>query len=319
MTVKGKSVLVTGAHGFIGSHLCAKLRDQGANVHGVSRAEHPAGFRRGLGGDGSTVVGDVTWWTSSLQDEEEIGGLLRSIKPDIVYHLSGCVTGSRDGAVVLPTFRSNLVSTVTLLAALQKVGCERIILAGSMEEPAPGRTDPASVSPYAASKWSSSIYGRMFYALYGLPVVIPQIFMVYGPGQRDLKKLVPYVTVSFLKNEDPQLCSGSRQVDWLYIDDAVDGFVACGGAADIAGQTLDIGSGTLMSVRGVVETLRLLTGTDASPHFGSQADRPFEIVRAADANDAFERLGWKSQVNVEEGLRRTVAWYQKRIRNGEIT
>src|SRR4030042_3282635 len=118
-----KRVLVTGASGFIGARLCGKLKALGAEIHGISRAEGPA------------VTNDMTWWTSSLQEEADVHGLLKSIKPDIVYHLSGCVTGSRDHAIVLPTFRSNIASTVNLLAALERTGCEKVILAGSMEEP----------------------------------------------------------------------------------------------------------------------------------------------------------------------------------------
>jgi nucleoside-diphosphate-sugar epimerase len=307
VTIAKKRVLVTGAGGFIGSHLCGKLKILGAEIHGISRAERPK------------VTNDMTWWTSNLQEEDEVHGLLKSIKPDIVYHLSSCVSGSRDPAIVLPIFRSNLVSTVTLLTALEKIGCERVVLAGSMEEPDSSQTDLSSISPYAASKWASSIYGRLFHTLYDLPVVILHVFMVYGPGQMDLKKLVPYVTLSFLRNEAPKLSSGSRQVDWIYIDDVVEGFISSAQAAGISGHTLDIGSGVLTSVHGIVEELRGLTRTSARPDFKALDDRPFENVRTADVKSSFELLGWRTQVSVQEGLRRTVSWYHEQLSKGERT
>ena len=127
---------------------------------------------------------------------EEVLEIMKSIKPDVVYHLSSYVSGARESEVVLPMFHSNLTSTVNLLAALEKVGCERILLAGSMEEPARDQVGFSSVSPYAASKWASSIYGRLFHALYDMPIVMLQIFMVYGPGRMDLRRLVPYVALS---------------------------------------------------------------------------------------------------------------------------
>ena len=306
MTLERQAVLVTGASGFIGSHLCAKLMDMGAIVHGVSRSER-----------GSEANG-MRWWTSSLQEEDKVIGLLKAVKPDIIFHLSACVTGSRDPSVILPTFRSNLASTVTLLAALRQTGCGRVVLAGSMEEPLSGGTEPSSISPYAASKWAGSTYGRMFHALYGLPIVILHLFMVYGPGHLDPKKLVPYVTLSFLKNEVPGLSSGKRQADWVYIDDVVDGLVAGARVAGIAGQTFDIGTGTLTSVSGIVERLRVLTKTNVLPLFGAQADRPYENVRVADVTRSCERLGWKSRVDVGDGLRRTVDWYRERTRKGDI-
>ena len=238
-----KRVLVTGASGFIGSHLCKKLGVFGCDIHGISRSKR------------QNDLDMITWWRSDLLGAPGVLKIVKSIEPEIVYHLSSCVTGSRNSEVILPTFQSNMVSTVNLLTALEKIGCQRVILAGSMEEPHSGHTKLLSISPYAASKWTSSVYGRMFHALYGLPVVILHLFMVYGPGQMDFKKLIPYVTISLLKNEVPRLASGRRQIDWIYIDDVVDGLIRSAQAEDILGCTLDIGSGSLSTVRDVVEGL----------------------------------------------------------------
>jgi UDP-glucose 4-epimerase len=188
-----------------------------------------------------------------------------------------------------------------------------------MEEPSPNEARPAPISPYAASKWASSIYARMFHALYELPVVVLHVFMVYGPGQRDLGKLVPYVTLSFLKGEDPMLSSGERRVDWIYIDDVVEGLIAAALAPGISGRTIDIGTGVLTPVREVVEELHRQTATRAKPIFGALADRPYENERSADAEGSWTGLGWKSRVSVQDGLRATVSWYRERLNEGEIS
>jgi len=295
---------VTGASGFIGTHLCKRLKDIGAEVHGVSRAKRLNGSK------------DIKWWKSNLLQETEVYDLMKLIKPDIVYHLSGCVTGSRNPEMVLPTFHSNLVSTVNLLTALKDVGCERIVLVGSMEEPAPHQTNLSSISPYAASKLASSLYGRMFHALYHLPIVILHVFMVYGPGQLDVQKLVPYVILSLLKNRAPKLTYGSRPVDWIYIDDVIDGLVASAQATEISGNTVDIGSGILTTVQRVVEELAELIKTNIEPEFGALDDRLYEAVRAADVKTSFDLLGWKSKVDLKDGLGHTVRWYADQMGRG---
>jgi len=93
----------------------------------------------------------------------------------------------------------------------------------------------------------------MFFALYQLPVVILRVFMVYGPGQGDLQKLVPYVITSLLKGETPRFTSGTREVDWIYVEDVVAAFLEAARAPGVEGATLDVGTGKLVTVRQVVE------------------------------------------------------------------
>lgn len=304
--VSGKRVLVTGAAGFIGSHLCRRLLALGADVFGVDVAEPLRGLE------------DVRWRQSDMAEMSASHSAVRSIKPDIVFHLSSYVSGSRDPDVVYPTFRSNLMSTVNILTALDGAKCQRVVLVGSMEEPPPGQNDLTSISPYAVSKLASSTYGRMFYSLYGLPVVILHLFMVYGPGQRDTKKLVPYVTLSVLKDERPSLMSGIRRVDWIYIDDVVEGLVASAQADKALGQTIDLGSGTLTSVGDIVKKVMEIANSSIEPIFGALVDRPYESSRLADVSRTLELIGWRALVSLEDGLSRTVRWYKEELIKGRF-
>jgi nucleoside-diphosphate-sugar epimerase len=156
----------------------------------------------------------------------------------------------------------------------------------------------------------------MFHALYGTPVVILRVFMVYGPGQQDLKKLVPYVTLSLLRGETPQLSSGVRQVDWVYVDDVVEAFMAALSAKGIEGGTIDVGTGRLESVRTVVEQLFDIVCPGTQPAFGSTADRALEQSRVADVESSFLRIGWNPRTSLREGLARTVKWYRERMEQG---
>ena len=244
--------------------------------------------------------------------------LVDEVAPDFVFHLASHVYGSRDLSLVEPTFRDNLASTVNLLTALAERDCRRIVLAGSLEEPGEGETGAVPSSPYAASKFAASAYGRFFHALYGTPVTIARIFMVYGPGQRDLNKLVPYVALSLLRGESPGLTGGTREVDWIFVDDVVEGLAAMAGAPGSEGKTVDLGSGRLVTVRQIAETLAEIVGGPAEPSFGSLADRPMEQIRVADTAATLDRIGWGSGTSLREGLVRTVDWCRELRASGRV-
>jgi UDP-glucose 4-epimerase len=294
-----KKVLVTGASGFIGTHLCRGLVTTEADIYGISRTPQPTSLH-------------MQWWQGDLEDIACVRNLIRKIAPDVVYHLASNVTGSRDLDRVLPTLHSNFVSTVNLLTALTEIGCDRIVLAGSLEEPEIERGTTVPSSPYAAAKWASSAYSQMFYELYQTPVVIAKIFMVYGPEQ-DSRFLIPTTISSVINGIPPKLSSGKRPIDWLYIDDLISGLIAMADAPDIVGQTLDLGTGNLSTIREVVE--RIVTRIDrrVDPIFGAIPDRLNEQIRVANAADSYAQIGWKATTSLEEGLKSTIDWYAERL------
>jgi len=290
--MRDRVVLVTGATGFVGRALCAALDAEGARVHAISRS-------------GETPEGAAHAHALDATSAPEVATLLRAVRPSRVYHLAAHVTGSRDPEVVLPTLHGKLVSTVNVLAAAREQGDCRVVLAGSLEEPDPG-DDPAPTSPYAAASWGASVYGAMFHALYGLPVVTARIFMAYGPGDPNGERLVPYVTRSLLRGEAPKLASGVRPVDWIYVEDLARGLVALGADEGVVGGSVDLGSGELVTVREVALMIRDLIGAEVEPAFGALPDRPGERVRAADLEATRARLDWSPSTPLREGLARTV-------------
>ena len=106
------------------------------------------------------------------------------------------------------------------------------------------------------------------------------------------------------------MSSGVRPVDWVYVDDVVDALIAASRRADLGGETLDVGSGRLVTVRALAEELAGIVGTDLRPVFGARPDRPNEVVRAADVERTKRVLGWEPRVSLVDGLRRTVEWYR---------
>jgi UDP-glucose 4-epimerase len=289
--------LVTGASGFIGGRLCQRLLSDGEEVHGVSRRRRP-----------QEEYG-VRWSQSDLGDADAVAETVGRIQPDVVYHLAGYVSGSRELDAVLPSLRDNLVSAVNVLVAAARVGCS-VVLAGSQEEPEAATEDPVPASPYAAAKLGVGSFARMLHALHGLEVVNLRIFMVYGPGQHDRTKLVPYVITSLLRSERPKLSTGTRPVDWVYVDDVVDAFVAAPSRKGLAGATVDVGSGQLVTIREIVERIVETIGTGVEPEFGALPERPLEIVRAADVERTKDLLGWRPRTILAEGIRSAVDWYR---------
>jgi UDP-glucose 4-epimerase len=297
-SLAGARVLVTGASGFIGSALCQRLAQTGSEVHGVSRKPRTAA--------GPCAV----WWQNELDNVDSVRDLFESARPEYVFDLASHVAGSRARELVLPTLRANLASAVNVLIGASESGCRRILMTGSMEEPPPGPAWSVPSSPYAAAKLAASAYARMFQALYGTPTVVLRPAMVYGPGQQDLKKLVPYVTLSLLRGEVPALSSGTRQADWIFVDDVVDGYVAAAVASGVEGATIDLGCGRLTSVRAVVEQLVEIIRPQVRPAFGKVPERALEQAPMADVEATSRLIGWRPSMELRAGLEETVRWYR---------
>lgn len=293
---EGTPALVTGATGFIGAHLVRRLATLGARVHAVSR--RPRVSEHG-----------ERWHAADLSDPAATAELLAEAAPEVVFHLASEVTGVREPDAVAPTLAANLTAAVNLLTAVTGTPVRSVVLAGSVEEPRDGL---APGSPYAAAKAAATGYARMFHALWQVPVSVLRVAMVYGPGQREMSRLIPYAATELLRGRDPELTSGTRMVTWVYVEDVVDAFVLAG-AGGAAGEVLDVGTAEPVSIRDTVELLARVVGGPGRPRFGAVAARPLDRAQRSDPGPAERVLGWRPATELEEGLRRTVAWYAKHL------
>jgi nucleoside-diphosphate-sugar epimerase len=295
----GTRVLVTGARGFIASRLARRLVEAGARVYGsTTRVD-------------AVQAAGLEWLAADLGNLSEVRRLLDRVRPDLVFHLAGHVTGAQDIGNVPSTLMLNLVSGVNLMTALAELRHGRLVLAGSMHETDGIAAGNVPCSPYAASKSACGLYARMFHELYGLRIAIARPMMVYGPGQWDVTKLLPYVTTSLLAGQPPRVGSGIRELDWVFVDDVVEGFLAVASAEHVDGLTIDLGSGTLTSVRAIVQRIARLVETDTPIQFGSIPDRTLERPRAANVDDTRRLIGWEARTSLDDGLAATVAWYRE--------
>jgi nucleoside-diphosphate-sugar epimerase len=274
------------------------LLELGAVVHGTSR-------RR-------VALDNGRWSHSSVEltNADEVDELISNVQPDYVMHLASCVTGKREIEWIRETMAGNLQTAVNVLVAAQEAGVEKTVLAGSLEEPDASEAAPVAASPYGVSKWCASAYARTMHALYGTRSATARIFMVYGPGQQDLKKLVPYVCLSAARSEAPELMSGGREVDWIYVDDVVNGLIRLALAGPDDGSYVDIGSGELVTTGEIAERICRLAGTGVAPILGALPDRAMEQVRKADVAATQDVLDWRPTTGIDDGLRQTLDWYR---------
>jgi UDP-glucose 4-epimerase len=295
----GARVLVTGATGMIGRQVLSLLDDR-VEAYAVSRSRKSDDR--------------VNWLTCDLTEPGSARNLIERIEPAVVLHLAGAVRGDRSLAAVYPTLTANLVATVELLEAATRAQVERIVVSGSLlEEPRGEGATVVPPSPYGASRWASTSYARMFHLVFNAPVTILRPSYAYGPGQ-DSTKLLPHVISTLLRGERPKLASGERRIDFVFAEDVGRAYVAAATAPAVEGETIDIGSGVMTRTRDFVAAAVDMLGQDCPrPIFGALADRPFEQEIHVDTEPAARLLGWRASTSLDEGLRKTVAWYVRHV------
>jgi nucleoside-diphosphate-sugar epimerase len=303
-SLRGARVLVSGARGFIGSHLRHSLLEQGAETFMLRRqasAQNDEATR--------VVTADVT-------DRRDLARALRETAPDIVFHLAGYVSGDRSPNAIAQAYDGNVMPSANLL-----IGCgdecpaARVVLATSLETSNPWREAAETGSPYGVSKLMIEVLAGGMRKLSGNNVVCARLGMVYGPNDPNCHRLVPSAITSLLRGRSVEASSGARLCDFVYIDDVVRGLCAIAGTRRLDESALDVARGELFSVREVAERIYALIDPAATSEllFDDSLDRPNEQERAADVETTFRATGFRAQVSLQAGLARTIAWYRAQL------
>ncbi len=308
-------ILVTGATGFIGQRLVRRLLEAGATVYaGVAPDENPERV--------AALPAPVHRLLFDLRDAEAVRTAVMEAAPQVVIHLAavGVTNAGVDPTLALAV---NVGGVLHLLEALKEraaEGCDvrRIVLVGTCYEygvEAVGggnhvaRLDP--VNAYAASKVAAWAFGRVYWRAHDLPVVTVRPFQVYGPGQ-PAHTLVPAAIRAALAGEDFSMTPGEQARDFVYVDDVVAGMLAAVEAPNVAGDSLDLGTGQTHTVRDVVERVWTMTSAQGRMSPGALPYRPGVAMHlVADAERTARLTGWRARVGLEEGLRCTIDWMQE--------
>lgn len=309
-------VLVTGAAGFIGSHLTDRLLSDGHEVLGVddlssgSRSNLTTALRFAEGRPGAFSFQQADVADAGLQR------LAEEFRPEVVCHLAAQISVRESVNDPLSDARVNVLGTLNALEAARRTGARKVVYTSSCAVfgvpkalPLTGESPRDPISPYAASKITGEVYARMYQNLHGLPTTTLTLANVYGPRQNPAGEagVISLFTSALLRGEPTRVFGdGSQTRDYVYVEDVVDAFVrACGDVAP--GARLNIGTGVRTTDRDLHTVVAEAAGAADDPAFAPPrpGDVPASVV---DPEPARAALGWAPRTGLREGIKSTVEW-----------
>jgi NAD dependent epimerase/dehydratase len=314
MNISGKGVLVTGADGFIGSHLVEMLVARGARVRAMClyNSFNNWGWLEGLPclDRIEVVCGDVrdpNFVKTSMKDCE------------VVFHLAALIAIPYSYVAPDSYVQTNITGTLNVMQAAREHGVARVIHTSTSEVYGTARRVPIdeghplqAQSPYSATKIGADAIAYSFFSAFGLPVTIVRPFNTYGPRQ-SARAVIPTIIT--------QIAAGKRSIrlgslhptrDFNYVEDTCRGFIALAECDSAVGETVNIGSNKEISIGDTVALIKELMGSQVAVETDDARRRPAasEVERLWCDNTHIRRLtGYEPQINIREGLSRTVAWF----------
>jgi nucleoside-diphosphate-sugar epimerase len=306
-------ILVTGATGFLGTHVVARLLTQpGATVTALVRPGNSRDRVRLAGHDGPQGV------VADLLSPEDVRRAVRSVRPEVLVHLAALVHHAHDGSGGAAMHALNFHAAVGLHEQFLAAGGRRFVFAGSCFEyghhDAERLDEDAPCRPrfdYAVSKVRATTALLDRAASTGTEVVALRVFMPYGPGEAS-GRLVPQLLRAGLTGGALRLTPGEQVRDWVYAGDVAGAFTAAAAVPRLARPQViyNVCSGVGHSLRQVAAAAEDVVGRPLAAHWGALPYRPDELMRLVGCNRRVrDELGWQAGVDLRDGLRRTAdAW-----------
>lgn len=307
-------MLVTGADGFIASHLVERLLELGAKVRALAHYNPMGrvGWLEGRRSDVEVVQGDV-------RDAERIMAAVAGT--DLVFHLAALVGIPYSYDAPESYLQTNVLGTYNVLNAIRRTGGERLVHTSTSEVYGTARYVPMDEqhplqpqSPYAASKVGADMLALSFHHSYDLPVTVVRPFNTYGPRQ-SARAIIPTVLNQLFSGAEEIRVGASRPTrDFNYVSDTVEGFLAVAACERALGQVVNVGSGQEISIGDLVALMVEVSGRSVKVVEDPSRLRPpgSEVERLCCDNKRLrDWTGWEPVVTLEEGLRRTAAWFHE--------
>ncbi len=316
----GRTVLVTGATGFVGSHVTRALVRAGARVHVLVRPTSPRWRLADLADHVQVQQGDVT-------DALSVRECYRASKPYVVIHLAGdtaCRNFDGQWRGIERSVAVNLQGTLGMLRGAFEAEAPPAVFvrSGGLEEygdcatPYDEQQREQPVSPYSASQVAATHYAQMLQRNAPFTIVTLRPALAYGPAQSPAF-LIPALIRSCLEGKDFEMTTGDQRRDLLYVEDLADAFVRTAARPALRGAVLNVASGEEHAIRDVADRIVRLTGASIHLRAGARSARPGDLQHLVGGTDRARRmLGWQASVPLDEGLARTVAWYREHPGSG---
>ncbi|MFZ5587073.1 MAG: SDR family NAD(P)-dependent oxidoreductase [Thermodesulfobacteriota bacterium] len=314
---QGRTVLVTGAGGFIGSHLAERLAREGARVRALVHYN-----ALGLWGwlDHSPLKDRMEVIAGDICDRDSVAAALKGA--EVAFHLAALIAIPYSYAAPSSYLRTNAEGTLNLLGAARALGGVKVVHTSTSEvygsaQRAPIAEDHPLVgqSPYAASKIAADKLAESFHLSFGLPVVTVRPFNTFGPRQ-SARAIIPTIITQALADQPIRLGNLHPTRDLNYVENTVDGYLAAADSDAAVGRTVNLGSGREISIGDLAALICRLLNKPALFTQEAQRMRPAgsEVERLlADNTLARELLGWRPRVGLEQGLEATIAWLRENL------
>lgn len=313
--LQDKTILITGAGGFIGSHLTERLVHEGAQVRALVRytSRRDEGFLTVLPTD---IRAQVHIVHGDVRDLKTVREAMRDVH--FVFHLAALVGIPYSYQHPQEVIETNVGGTANvLLSARDNSGLQRVLLTSTSEVYGTAQYVPIDEehplqpqSPYAATKIAADALGLSFQRSFGTPVVLVRPFNAYGPRQ-SMRAVIPTIIVQALTRDQVMLGALQPTRDFTYVTDTTAGFVRAAITLGAVGRAINVGTGLEITIGDLARRIVKLTGRDVPVVQDPQRLRPAgsEVERLC-ANNALaqEVLGWQPQVSLDEGLQRTMNW-----------
>jgi NAD dependent epimerase/dehydratase len=316
MSLDSTPVLVTGAGGFIGGHLVTELVRLGASVRAFVRY-NSRNERGTLDWLEPEIVRDVDVVLGDLRDIESVQQAAEGI--EVIFHLGAQIAIPYSFVNPRDFFETNALGTMNVAQAALRAGARRLVHTSTSEVYGSARTIPITEehplepqSPYAASKVASDKLVDAWHRTYELPATVLRPFNTYGPRQ-SARAVIPTIISQALAGGPVRLGSLTPRRDLTYVEDTVAGFLAAADAPAAVGRTIQLGTGHDVSVGDIVAMVGEILGRKLEVEHDADRVRPAnsEVERLiSDPSLAFELTGWRPQIDLREGLARTIEWME---------